>query len=258
MPSAFTLSGKQLARHTGLQQVRVYACLRSTHVRAAELIEQNQLRTPAAILTARQTAGRGQRSNTWWSDAGTLTVTFALPANPEIPAHQLPLRVGVALHETVARWIAPEHLRIKWPNDLITSDHRKLAGILCQRVRDTDILGIGINVHSDLAQAPPSVRSRAASMNQLCSDPPPLQDLFIDLAQALLQLNSDEAWWHKLARLHALMNRLIVVDEGPGAGGGGSRLICGQCRGIDEQGCLLVDDGATLHHLLSGTVRSWE
>jgi BirA family biotin operon repressor/biotin-[acetyl-CoA-carboxylase] ligase len=37
-------------------------------------------------------------------------------------------------------------LKLKWPNDLVTSDYQKCAGILCQTLGDYLIFGIGLNV----------------------------------------------------------------------------------------------------------------
>src|SRR6266566_2333174 len=55
--------------------------LRSTNDHAALLRKRGDLFAPAVVLAARQIAGRGRGANTWFSAAGSLTVTFVLPAD---------------------------------------------------------------------------------------------------------------------------------------------------------------------------------
>jgi BirA family biotin operon repressor/biotin-[acetyl-CoA-carboxylase] ligase len=220
-------------------------------VKAAELIEAGELKLPAAVLTSRQTAGRGQRGNSWWSDRGTLTVTFALASNDSVQAGVLPLIAGLAVRDAVSRWVDPSRLSVKWPNDLLADGRKKLAGVLCERVRGADLIGIGVNVLSDLSQAPTSVRQRAASMAQLCDEPPTLETFFAELAKRITSPTSGDDWLSRLSECHALTHRPIVVDTGSGMS------IAGVCRGVDVQGRLLVENESGTHSLLSGTVTSF-
>lgn len=236
---------------TSLSQVRVYACLSSTNVRAAELVESGDLKLPAAVLTSRQTAGRGQRGNTWWSDGGTLTVTFALPVDESVLAGVLPLIAGLAVRDTVAQWVDPSRLSVKWPNDLLVDGKKKLAGILCERVRGANLVGIGLNVRTNLSHAPLMVGQRAASMAQLCERPPTLESVFAELAKRITSPAIGSDWLARLSECHALTHRSIVVSTGPG------QSITGFCRGVDAQGRLLVEQAGTIHALIHGTVTSF-
>ena len=144
--------------------MRVYPRLRSTNARAAELLERNELQLPAAIIASVQTAGRGRGHNAWHADAGSLAITVVLPAQKNHLPNQLPLRAGLIVRSVIARSVPPEKLQVKWPNDLL-ADGKKLAGILCERVRDGDVVGIGVNVTTDLSRVrrgppPPSRPSR--------------------------------------------------------------------------------------------------
>ncbi len=236
---------------TGLSQVRLYACLSSTNVRAAELVEAGELKLPGAVLTSRQTAGRGQRGNTWWSDGGTLTVTFALPTDDSVHAGVLPLIAGLAVRDAVTRWVDPSRLSVKWPNDLLVDGKKKLAGILCERVRHADLVGVGLNVRTDLSQAPVMVGQRAASMVQLYDNPPTLESCFAELARRITSPTICNDWLARLSECHALTHRTIVVSTGPG------QSITGVCRGVDTQGRLLVEQAGTIHALIHGTVTSF-
>ena len=73
-----------------------YPTLHSTSDEAADLRRRGDLFTPALILAGEQTAGRGRGHNSWWSAAGSLTVTFALAVDSMIQPYQLPLIAGLA------------------------------------------------------------------------------------------------------------------------------------------------------------------
>jgi BirA family biotin operon repressor/biotin-[acetyl-CoA-carboxylase] ligase len=132
---------------------------------------QNELRTWAAdplspapagavVLAERQTAGRGRRGRVWENqetaatpDTGrNLTFSLLLPPQPELNRLSLlPLAAGVALAQTTQALAGVGGL--KWPNDLLTPDGRKLAGILLEAdLRGEEVtravLGVGLNVGS--------------------------------------------------------------------------------------------------------------
>lgn len=103
------------------------------------------------LVADRQTAGKGRQGQTWFDGFGNFmgsTVVRVGPGDP--PAPNLALLSGLALHEVVAPLVPPPATALlKWPNDLMIGA-AKLAGILLERVGNTVIVGIGVN----LAQAP--------------------------------------------------------------------------------------------------------
>ncbi|MGQ9754158.1 MAG: biotin--[acetyl-CoA-carboxylase] ligase [Thermaceae bacterium] len=104
------------------------------------------------VLAEVQTKGRGRRGRAWLSEGGQ-SLTFSLLLRPNLPLSDLgllPLLSGVALAEAVGVG------GLKWPNDLLSPDGRKMAGILLEaEVQGEEVafalLGVGINVLS----APP-------------------------------------------------------------------------------------------------------
>src|SRR5271168_3720609 len=82
----------------GLKPFRLhwFPQLRSTNDHAAVMRRDGELYAPAVVLAARQTAGRGRGSNTWFSTGGSLTVTFVLPIADRMAPHQLPIIAGLA------------------------------------------------------------------------------------------------------------------------------------------------------------------
>ena len=107
------------------------------------------------LLAEHQEAGRGRLDRTWTSPprAG-LTVSFLV--RPDVPAARrgwLPLLTGVALAESVGE-ATGVRASVKWPNDLLALDGRKLAGILAEAAGGAVVVGTGLNVNTDAAELP--------------------------------------------------------------------------------------------------------
>jgi BirA family biotin operon repressor/biotin-[acetyl-CoA-carboxylase] ligase len=107
------------------------------------------------LVAEHQGAGRGRLDRVWSSPprAG-LTVSFLL--RPDVPAARrgwLPLLTGVALAESVGA-VTGVRASLKWPNDLLAGDGRKLAGILAESVGPAVVVGTGLNVSTRPAELP--------------------------------------------------------------------------------------------------------
>ena len=249
IPTAMPLTAADLRRRTGLAQVRVYGRLRSTNTTTARLVESNRLAAPAAVIASIQTAGRGRGSHLWHSDAGSLTVTFALRDSADIPTHTLPLLVGLAIRDALARHVAADRLALKWPNDVL-ADGKKIAGVLCEFVRGYAIVGVGVNVATNFAGATPDVQRRATSLRQLLGSrgkTPTRDEVFIDLAIALRSLSRTPDWVDRFNRAHAFHCRSMSVDTGDG-------IVNGVCRGLDDEGRLLLESAGRTTAVIAGTV----
>ena len=104
------------------------------------------------VVAESQTAGRGRLGRSWHAPPRS-GLTFSMLLRPAAPASTwgwLPLLTGVALARAIA-----EHtevpVRLKWPNDLLAADGRKLAGVLAEMVpgpagAGAVVVGVGLNV----------------------------------------------------------------------------------------------------------------
>jgi BirA family biotin operon repressor/biotin-[acetyl-CoA-carboxylase] ligase len=229
--------------------------LRSTNDHAAVLRKRGELFAPAIVLAGSQTAGRGRGKNKWWSEAGSLTVTFVLPIDEQIQPHQLPLVAGLAARSAAAELTFDNGIQLKWPNDLLYS-WKKLGGLLCERIMKADLIGIGLNINLDPAGAPTDLISRITSLSQIRAQAIDITEALIVLASHL-RLTLDRAAQEPFALLlreydahHALLGREVCVtasaDEPP---------ICGRCEGLDDMGRLLLRSRGKLEHVISGQVQ---
>ncbi|MDE6644031.1 MAG: biotin--[acetyl-CoA-carboxylase] ligase [Muribaculaceae bacterium] len=107
------------------------------------------------IRAIAQTAGRGQRGNSWESESGkNLTVSIVVRPDNILAYEQFLIcrAVSVALVQLLDRVLPGGiHAEIKWPNDIYVSD-KKICGILIENsltgiTIDRSILGVGLNVN---------------------------------------------------------------------------------------------------------------
>ena len=124
---------------------------------------EHSLETNTAVAARRQTAGRGQRGNSWESEPGS-NLTLSLLLRPEgihvARSFCLSEAVAVAVAETVEAIAPGIKVAIKWPNDIYVNDS-KIAGILIENVISgsaisRSIVGVGLNVNQTefLSDAP--------------------------------------------------------------------------------------------------------
>ncbi len=111
-----------------------------------------------------QTQGRGRRtSGAWESPTGeNLLFTVLLEKDPSPSALlRTPLLIGLAVTRALESLYAIATV-IRWPNDILAGDGRKVCGILCQTHRRYLLAGIGINCNQRIF--PPGLTDKAVSL----------------------------------------------------------------------------------------------
>ena len=117
----------------------------------------------SVIAAVRQTAGRGQRNNTWLSQPG-MNLTFSIvlkygegAVSRISPADQVLISDATAL--SIIDFLSNQGIeaRIKLPNDIYVGD-RKICGILiehtlCGQTLLHTIIGVGLNVNQTVFDA---------------------------------------------------------------------------------------------------------
>ena len=116
------------------------------------------------VVAARcQTAGRGQRGNSWEAEPGK-NLTFSMMLHPQhISAtgqFVMSMLISLAIVDTLSALAPDADISIKWPNDIYAGD-KKICGILIENVITGAaitrcIAGVGINVnqHTFVSDAP--------------------------------------------------------------------------------------------------------
>jgi BirA family biotin operon repressor/biotin-[acetyl-CoA-carboxylase] ligase len=159
-------------------------------------LKENSATLPhgSVAITDNQTAGRGQRGNSWEAEPGkNLTFSILLRPTQLHPSQQfliseiVSLAVVNALRDALAPTITPERVTVKWPNDIYVDD-RKIAGILIEHsinasaIQQT-VVGIGLYVNQThfLSDAPNPV-----SMTALTGLTYPLPDLLSAIVEPII------------------------------------------------------------------------
>ncbi|MEO6718212.1 MAG: biotin--[acetyl-CoA-carboxylase] ligase [Novosphingobium sp.] len=204
-------------------------------------------------LTAdRQTAGRGRLEREWFDGAGNFMGSTAVHAGLADPAPAtLALVAGIALHEVITAHLPALHrAMLKWPNDVMIG-RAKLAGILLERVGETVVVGIGVN----LAFAPRLSDRDTVALADLTTAPS--RDAFA--AELAAQFAVEVGRWRAyglpsviarwLALAHPLGTELIVGEPGePG--------LEGEIAGLTDDGLLQLRLGdGSLHIVNAGDIR---
>jgi BirA family transcriptional regulator, biotin operon repressor / biotin---[acetyl-CoA-carboxylase] ligase len=126
-------------------------------------------REGSVVFAERQTAGRGQRSNSWES-APAIGLWFSFLLRPEIDLAESP-RLAEWAARTVAETISKKFTlpaTVKLPNDVMLAG-KKVAGVLVEMRAQKNgphvaIVGIGVNVNHQAEDFSDELRERAISL----------------------------------------------------------------------------------------------
>jgi BirA family biotin operon repressor/biotin-[acetyl-CoA-carboxylase] ligase len=199
------------------------------------------LDAPVLLVAEHQTAGRGRAGRSWLSSAGnslTFSLAWRFEAGPQALSG-LPLAIGVALAETLAR--LGVQVRLKWPNDVL-KDGDKLAGVLIETAPAARgiwaVIGIGLNLvmPDELEQV--IGRSVAAAPWLARMDRSQLVAALLDGLAAVLReferagFAAFAARWNLLHEYQG--SEVLILDHG-------SVLHEGFAAGVDDAGRLLLD-----------------
>lgn len=246
-----------------VQCVEYHAELDSTNSRALQIAREEASHGGVTLVLAeRQTAGRGRGDNRWWSGPGALTFSLLLPGEYlSLSSGDWPktsLVAGLSVGQAIEEFVASETAMLKWPNDVYLHA-RKVSGILVEATsgdRGMLAIGIGVNVNNSLTEPPDDLVSTAIALCDLTRCELSRVELLIGILQRLeshlRDLGSGDIQWQELWRKRCLLtDRTVQLDTH------GGRLV-GVCRGIGEDGALLLETDAGLRRCFSGVVARFD
>jgi BirA family biotin operon repressor/biotin-[acetyl-CoA-carboxylase] ligase len=210
------------AEALGLGPVSVVARTGSTNADVKALARMGAVHGTALIADT-QDAGRGRLGRSWESPSGG-NLYLSVLLRPSLTPRQVPLIcLGAA---AVVAEVAGAPLHIKWPNDLLAPDGRKVAGLLAEAEHKGGrtawvVLGIGVNVRSAPSDVPAAhleelggYVDRAALALALIRGLMALpDDLARDPQQVLHRWRVHALWLGRLVRVGAYQGRAVDIDE---------------------------------------------
>lgn len=113
------------------------------------------LKAPVMVSAFAQTAGQGQRGNSWESEPGK-NLTFSIFYRPDRLPPMAQFSMSEAVSLAVVDFLARHGIeaKVKWPNDIYVGD-RKICGILIRHsvmgaFVSYSVIGVGIDVNQTL------------------------------------------------------------------------------------------------------------
>lgn len=209
------------------------------------------------VIAREQTAGRGRTGKTFSSlkDNG-LYMTLVLPVGKR-PEECLLLTPAAA--EAVWEVLSEAGCRdlgIKWVNDILDRDLRKVCGILTEAVTDTAsgimthaVIGVGVNVRTDLSRLPGPLQKIAGTVSTSC----PPEELAGRIAERITACARDVLGAGRQRVLSAyekhmiLTGRMVTWEQN-------GKTLSGTVRGITPEAHLLVGTAEGIRELDSGMV----
>lgn len=211
----------------------------------------------SVLIAENQTAGRGRNGRTWTATPrAQITMSVGVPAGalPPDAWGWVPLVTGLAVVDAVTRETGIS-LGLKWPNDVLATDGRKVAGILAEVASpgSTVVVGIGLNVSQSADELP---EPTAASLAVLGAETPDrgaligalLAELHRRVDELVLAGGSDDAL------VADYLAKSLTIDSRVRATLPGDRQVVGVAVSIDDQGRLRIDTGGEVTVVSAGDI----
>lgn len=214
------------------------------------------------VISTRQTAGKGRMGRSFTSPDGGVYTSILL--KPNMPLENLSFLTILA---AVAACITIENCtdlkpQIKWVNDVLL-DKKKLCGILTEASIEGEtgnidyvVVGIGINVRTDISKMPPELQNIAGSISDFCENPPRRAEIaatLLNVFEECYNILCSEDGEDKILKLYddrlCCKNETVEVYTA-------SEHYNAICKGVNLAGNLIVqkEDG-TLTILQAGEIR---
>ncbi len=221
------------------------------------LDEMKTLESGQSCFAEYQTSGRGRRGRSWVSPFGS-NIYFSLYWKLEsglAGAMGLSLAVGIAVIDALES-LGCKGLKLKWPNDVYWNE-KKLAGILIELSAQSGgaahvVIGVGINVdlndrfNSEIGQPWTDLKevlSKEQQRNKLANA------LLKSMYQVMneFQMSGLRPFIDKWKRLDNFLDKTITLQVG-------STGVTGVCKGIDEQGAILLEINREIKSFIGGEI----
>ena len=227
---------------------------------SSELLRRAEHGAPAGsvIVADQQSVGRGRRGRQWFS-APEDSLTFSLLWRFSGAASQLSglsLAVGVGLLRALEK-LGARDIFLKWPNDVLLrqgNSYAKIAGILIELASDRRgtqvIIGVGLNLQRPASDLPQPAAGLDDALETLPDRHDVLAAILVALADILETVAVDGffALKNEWQSRHAWQDQPVqlLADEGEPK--------TGICRGVDDDGALLLETASGIQRIFSGDV----
>ena len=120
----------------------------STQKYLKELVRENRVELPYAVVSDIQTDGIGSRGNSWTGMEGNLFLSFAVSLNElpqDLKLESSSIYFAYLLKETLSE--LNSKVWLKWPNDFYLQE-LKIGGMITNITKESLICGVGLNLRT--------------------------------------------------------------------------------------------------------------
>ena len=210
------------------------------------------------VVAEAKGAGKGRLSRGWYSPARK-GIWFSVVLRPSFLPQEAPkctLMAAVAVVRAMKDM--GFSVGIKWPNDVLDKDGKKLVGILTEMSAEMErvnyvVIGTGINVNLWSEDFPEDVRDIATSLAMLRGGKVDRAELFARVLEAMDELylgiekNGFDAVLDEWRKYSVTLGQAVNVI-------GVKETFAGTAADIDEDGALLIDTPEGRRRVLAGDV----
>ena len=216
----------------------------STNTRLKEWAREGRIAAPYVLTADSQTAGRGRLGRRFVSPPGTgLYMSLLVDPPKDTDAGKITVLAAVAVCKAIAELTGLQP-KIKWVNDLFLNG-KKVCGILAERIENSVVVGIGVN----LKTPPGGFPLEAAIAGALDQDVDRLAlvgtiaDHFLD---GMEKLDTDEAITYYRAHMPLIGREIRYTQDGQEKNA--------RVTGVANDGGLMIADESGSYVLRTGEV----
>lgn len=134
-----------------------------------------------------QTKGKGRGENKWFSPPGGLWFSIMIKKFPSTKG-ALSQLCCVVIADVLEKYKL--NVELKWPNDIII-DSKKLGGILIERINESFIIGIGLNLNIKLLTFPIDLRENVITSLEVLKKEIPIEKMCLEILKNMNQWIKD-------------------------------------------------------------------
>ncbi len=206
----------------------------STQILAKKYLENHQ--KIAAFVTESQTGGYGKQGRNFYSPKTGIYFSVAEPNfvlnNEKIGL--LMLRIATEIVECLQEFFPDKDFKLKWINDIYLN-RKKVAGILTELSQDGLVVGVGINVQTQVF--PEEIRQKASGITTDSFDKEKLLEDLVWAVEKSIQNYSDASFLKKYRHLSNVIGEEVILKIG-------RKQVIGIVTGIDDLGRLVINRGS--------------
>ena len=218
--------------------------INSTNTFLKDLARDSVLENFTVVITDNQTNGKGQFESNWTSEIGknlTFSILYKFSNLNIEESFYLNCAVSLAVYNTLSKY-HKEKLKIKWPNDILSS-RKKLCGILIENTVSNgqisnSIIGIGLNVNQEyFSKDLPNATSMKKVLGKEINKEKLLHELLKEIKQQFLLIDDNQ-----FALLQKKYEEVLYKINKPAMFNNvKNEKFLGKILGINKQGKLIVE-----------------